>query len=382
MPSRRSAAPPKLTWASAAAWRAARHYLTDRAPRPGPVQIASRICGLHAQVLSCAELALWARNEGFKQGRLAHALWEKRTLLKTWAMRGTLHLLPAKEFAHWRAVLSLSRRYASPVRWMKYVGITLEQLDSLTEAAGAALRGTILTREELMESMSSRTGLSIAAAASSWGVIFKPAAFTGHLCFAPSVGQRVRFTHPETWIELPAEQPTSEAGAWLARRYLAAYGPATNQDFARWWGGGATQPRQWMAALGEEVTQVDLEGTPAWMLAADIRAAAEAPPTRSVRLLPGFDPYVVAASYHARALLPGDFRTRVYRPQGWISPVLLVNGFMQGVWRHELKGVSLEVVIEPFVKLPAWVRRAATEEAERLAGFFGGRISLRFAPAP
>jgi hypothetical protein len=118
------------------------------------------------------------------------------------------------------------------------------------------------------------------------------------------------------------------------------------------------------------------------MLAADIRPAAEIPPIRSVRLLPGFDPYVVAASYHARALLPGDFRPRVYRPQGWISPVLLVNGFMHGVWRHELKGSSVELVIEPFVKLPAWVRRAATEEAERLADFFGGRLALRFTPAP
>ena len=112
------------------------------------------------------------------------------------------------------------------------------------------------------------------------------------------------------------------------------------------------------------------------MLAAHTRELRALPPDRSVRLLPGFDQYVIAASCHAERLLPGDLRPRVYRPQGWISPVLLVNGRMDGTWRHEIKGSRVEVVIEPFVKTPAWVRRAAAEEAERLAEFLGCALSL------
>jgi hypothetical protein len=95
-----------------------------------------------------------------------------------------------------------------------------------------------------------------------------------------------------------------------------------------------------------------------------------------VRLLPGFDQYVVASSCHTEHLLPGDFRSRVFRPQGWISPVLLVNGRINGTWRHEIKGSRVEVVIEPFVKTPVWARRAAKQEAERLAAFLGGTLSL------
>jgi hypothetical protein len=49
---------------------------------------------------------------------------------------------------------------------------------------------------------------------------------------------------------------------------------------------------------------------------------------------------------------------------------------MEGTWRHELKGSSVAVVIEPFAGLAPWVRRAVTEEAERLAVFFGGSLSL------
>jgi hypothetical protein len=112
------------------------------------------------------------------------------------------------------------------------------------------------------------------------------------------------------------------------------------------------------------------------MLATHAREVRDLPPKRSVRLLPAFDQYVVAASCHAEHLLPGDLRRRVYRPQGWISPVLLVNGRMQGTWRHEIKGSRVEVVIEPFVKAPLWVRRAAGWEAERLAAFLGCTLKL------
>lgn len=91
-------------------------------------------------------------------------------------------------------------------------------------------------------------------------------------------------------------------------------------------GGSVSTARQWIASLGEEVSPMRLDGAPAWMLSAHVRDVRELPPIRSVRLLPGFDQYVVAASCHAEHLLPCHLRGRVYRPQGWISPVLLVNG--------------------------------------------------------
>ena len=343
--------------------------------------VASRLCGLHAQVLSSAELTAWARVEGLERGAVSRSLWEDRTLVKTWAMRGTLHLLPAGELPLWHAGLSTSRRYLRPAAWQKYFGITLEELDQLTEAVGRALDGRVMTREELVREVARLTGSTAFGsklAESSWGTILKPAAFTGRLCFGPSLGQRVRFTRPDTWLNsvLPPSDPQA-APAAITRRFLAAYGPATYHDLARWWnGGGISTARQWVASLGDEACPVEVEGAQAWMLAAHARKARELAPAHSVRLLPGFDQYVVAASHHAGRLLPGDFRSRVYRPQGWISPVLLVNGRMEGIWRHETKGSRVAIVIEPFVKAPQWVRRAAAQEAERLAAFLGGVLSL------
>jgi hypothetical protein len=343
--------------------------------------VASRLCGLHAQVMSSAELTVWARVDDLERRAVQRALWEDRTLVKTWAMRGTLHLLPADELPMWYAALGTSRRYLKPALWQKYFGITIEELDRLTEAIGAALDGRVMTREELVQEVARITGsaeFGAKLAQSSWGTMLKPAAFTGRLCFGPSLGQRVRFTRPDTWLATaaPSVDPQT-ATAEVARRFLTTYGPATYHDFARWWaGGGISTARQWIASLGEEVTPVELDGTRAWMLTVHARELRELPPNRSVRLLPGFDQYVVGASYHAERLLPGDLRSRVYRPQGWISPVLVVNGRMDGTWRHEIKGSRVEVVIEPFVKVPSWVRRAAEREAERLAAFLGCTLSL------
>jgi uncharacterized protein YcaQ len=375
----------KVTWARAAAWRVRRHHLDRRAPAGSMLAVASRLCGLHAQVLSSAELTVWARVEGLDREAVQNALWTQRSLVKTWAMRGTLHLLPAAELPLWHAVLGTSTRYRRPAGWKKYYGITLEELDQLTSAIRDALDGRVMTREELVREVGRITGSRIFSnniAESSWGTVLKPAAFSGHLCFGPSVGQRVQFTRPDTWLaqagHAGAERlEPDEAIAAVTRRYLAAYGPATPHDLARWWGGGTVAgARKWIASLGDHATAVDLAGTQAWMLREDAQALREMRTLRSARLLPGFDQYVVCASHHAAHLLPGNLRAHVYRPQGWISPVLLVNGRMEGTWRHEAKGGRVEVTIEPFGKVEAWVRRAAGVEAERLAQFLGGTLAL------
>jgi hypothetical protein len=371
----------KVSWPQAAAWRLRRQYLERRAPAGSLLAVAGRLCGLHAQLMSSAELTVWARVNDLDRQAIQHALWTDRTLVKTWAMRGTLHLLPAAELPVWHAALGTSRRYLRPALWQKYFGITIEELDRLTEAIGTALEGRTLTREELASEVRRVTGSAAFAeklALSSWGTVLKPAAFSGRLCFGPSLGQRVRFTSPGTWLPSSASPIDPQAAAAdVTRRFLSAYAPATYHDLARWWsGGGISTARQWIAALGDEVSTVDLDGTPACMLSTHLHQLRGLQPPRSVRLLPAFDQYVVAASCHAERLLPADARGRIYRPQGWISPVLLMNGLMQGTWRHQIKGSRLIVVIEPFAKIPAWVRRAAAQEAERLAAYLDCGLNL------
>jgi hypothetical protein len=322
--------------------------------------------------MSSAELSVWARIEGANRHDVAGALWERRALVKTWAMRGTLHLLPTAEYRTFQAVLGQHSHYLT-ASWLRGFGLTREKMEHILAAVPQALRGRLLTREELAAEVSEKL-------ATSWGSLLKPSAFRGDLCFGPSVGQKVTFTHPQTWLDIGPPVDPAEAAQTITRRYLAAYGPATRVDYGHWWGRlSPAQAGKLIASLGDEVTSVDVDGVAHWILAGEFEDVS---PLETVRLLPAFDPYVINASPHADRLLPGqgapDLRRRVFRPQGWLSPVLLVGGLMQGVWRSERKGDRLIVAIEPFVDLPAWARRAAGQEAERLAAFLGGTLDLRW----
>jgi hypothetical protein len=384
----------KLDWAQVMAWRAARHHLDERVPAQAMLEVVAEIAGLHAQVMSSAELTLAARMEGLEPGDVGRALWEERSLVKTWAMRGTLHLLPAAEFPLWQAALSTRRNWEAGA-WQRAF-VPLAELERLNDAVAQALDGTLLTREELADRVGELTG-SVELGdklRESWGALLKPAAALGRLCFAPSQGQQVRFTRPDTWLGGWADHDPEEAMAEVTRRFLAASGPVTREDFARWWGiPSPARGRRLLEGLGEEVARVEVEGTAAYALAADLprltraggrggRARPGADGPRMVRLLPAFDQYVITATLQAERLMPGPFKDRVYRPQGWLSPVLLVGGRMDGTWRQETRGRRVQVTIEPFTgPPPPWIRRAAEAEAERLAAFAGGELELRWADA-
>jgi hypothetical protein len=369
----------RLPWAGVLAWRMRRGHLEERAPREAMLDVVAAIGGLHAQVMSSAELTLWARVADLGPGDVQRALWEDRTLVKTWAMRGTLHLLPAAELPLWVAAQAVLPSRAGRASWLKAFGLTPEGAEAIAAAIPRALDGEALTRDELAAEVARLTGSDDLGdkLRGSWGAVLKPAALAGDLCFAPSRGQSVRFTRPERWLGAWEPVEPGAASAEVTRRYLAAYGPATREEFARWF--GSTSPalcERMIRALGDAVEEVDVEGRAAWMLAADVEEAAAAEPAGVVRLLPGFDHYVVAAPRDREAVLAEARRARVYRPQGWISPVLVADGRMLGVWRHERRGRRLEVAVEPFGRLPAAVRRGAEAEAERLAAHLGGELSL------
>ncbi len=356
-----------LGWDQLAAWRLRRHHLDE--PASDLVEVASRLCGVHAQLMGSAELTLWARVEGLEREAVSHALWEERTLIKTWAMRGTLHLLPTAELGLWEAGLGTYQHYLKPV-WLRAFGISREQLLALIDGVRDVLDGRELTREELADAVAAHTGHAELAGKlrESWGAFLKPAAFQGHLVFAPSDGQKVRFTGP------PAVEPVEDPLPEIVRRYLAVHGPATREDVARWW--SQITPAAAGRLLKAFAVEVDVEGTPMWMHEDHAREAAGLSAPSGVRLLPAFDQYVIAATKHAGPLIDGGSPEHVYRKQGWLSAVILDGGRMVGVWRHERKGRFVDVELEPFRKPTKALRAGVEAEAERLAAFLGGEPRL------
>jgi uncharacterized protein YcaQ len=374
---------PTLTWDAVLAWRFERQHLAEPAPAGAELDVIADIAGLHAQVLSSAELTLWARVGGLERGWVERALWEERTLVKTWAMRGTLHLLRSDELARYVGALARLKPRHHVNSWLKYHGLTRTQADAMLAALPEVLGAAPLTREALAAAVAERTGEEalVEKLGGGFGDLLKPAAFTGDLCFAPSDGRLVRFTRPDAWLDgFARPEPSEAAAADVVRTYLRAYGPAPREQFQRWF--GMTSPAEagrWIRALGDEAVEVDVEGARGWMLAEDVDAAAAAAPGGAVRLLAAFDHYVVAAPRDADAVLPAEHRARVYRPQGWLSPAVVLDGRIAGVWEHEAKGETVTVTVTPFGKPPRALRAGVEAESERLAAFLGGTPAVVWA---
>ena len=366
-----------LAWEDVCRRRLAAQHLAAPLPVGRFGRMVRDICGLHAQVMSAAGLAAAVRIDSLPRDAVARALWDERTLVKVWAMRGTLHLLPAAEFGLYVAALS-NRRHEDDGAWLRYHGLDAKELPALVDAVAAALDGCQLTREELGREVVRRLGDSKYAAllASGWGAVLKPVAFRGLLCFGPSDGNRVTFVRPDQWIgafDVPARVAALRE---VARRYLAAYGPATVEEFAGWWGLRAKAVRE-VFSPGDGFTQVDVEGRKAWTAGPSPRSSG-AVPSPVVRLLPLFDPYTVAVRREGRRPLDGPEKDLVYRTAGWISPVLLVDGELRGVWEHGETKDGVAVTIRPFQPLDEAVAEGAVAQAQRLADHLGAPLSVRF----
>jgi hypothetical protein len=348
------------------AFRLARQRLDRRAPRGSLLEVVRDLCGVHAQLASSAELALWARIEGIERDEIRTALDEERSLVKTWAMRGTLHLLAAEDLPLYVAVLGPG--WDNPGgAWLRGHGVREEHFETILRLVPKALDGRPRTREELADRLAEAGGPELRQhLLSGWGALLKPSAHRGELCFGPNRGRNVTFVRPDRWLGRLARHDQDEAAVEVARRFLAAYGPATSDDFARWVGIRGARPKRILAALGEEASQVDLDGWAAVLLEADLDALRTAGRPQTARLLPAFDPYVVGVRPRGSLVAP-EHEARIYRQQGWISPVVLVDGAAAGVWKYERGRVELEL----FGPISSAARRAIDAEEERLRAFLG-----------
>jgi Winged helix DNA-binding domain len=357
----------------------ARNHLEQRAPRRKLLDVVSDAGAIQAQVQSAAELSLWARVEGLTPDDVRDALWKRRSLVRTWSLRGTLHLHRSTELPLYVAALSQNRRWWTGA-WLKYVGLDAAGLEELLKAIRAALTERPMTREELAAKIERRVGPRVRKEmASGWGTLLKPAAFQGALVSGPPQGQNVTFVRPDRWLRGWKRVDGEEAMGEVYRRYLRTFGPATHLDFAAWWG---DQPGRFKATRvrleEEELEQVSIEGTTAWAVSSDVRRMARMEPSTSVRLLPNFDAYVMGfrprEHFH-----DGRVTARIFRTAGWISPVVLIGGRAEGVWGYERASRGVEVTVEPFGKLPAATKKAVAEEVDRLGRFLAAPARVRYA---
>jgi hypothetical protein len=356
----------KVTWQQALAWRM-RRQLLDPIGKLSVEGVVRRLCGVQAQVSSSAELAVRVRREASQPGEVGRALSEGR-LIKTWAMRGTLHLLTPEDGGAFLSVMASGRSWERP-SWQRYFGLTPDVMERLREAVREALDGGYLTREELIASIILRPGLGHVGEGlrSGWGTLLKPLAWQGDLCFGPSQGSRVTFMRPQAassrWAGVPDPE---EAAPSAIVAYVGAYGPTNAEAFGNWLAAGWSKKRHlrvWFQALGDRLAEVEVDGDRAYVLAEDVDGLIAPRATQGVRFLPGFDQYVLGPGTGVGHVVPAARRTAVSKQSGWIAPVVVAGGVVSGTW--ELDGDRAR--IDWFREAGKPPRKEVEEEVARLS---------------
>jgi hypothetical protein len=334
--------------------RAAAQLLAGEPARTAE-EVVRHHLALQAQDLRAAQLALRARVPRLTPQDVDAAL-NDRAFVVAWVNRGTLHFI-CPEDVHWLVALTAPTQAAAVKRRLKLDGIEPRQAQRAIKTIGRALADDgPLTRAQLVE----RTGVEgqpfihLAFAACYEGVAVR----------GPLVGRQHAYVRTEDWIGPAPKRIDRDASlAELARRYLAAFGPATVADAANWTALRVRDVRAALAAAEPLVRYTDEAGRELLDVADGLLPPEDTP--APARLLPRWDNTILGHADRAR-VIPADYRAAMrVDANGADYQVFLVDGFVAGRWRLE-KG---RAVVEPLRRLAADAKRALADEAERVEAF-------------
>lgn len=349
-----------------------RAQLLHRPPGRTPVDVVHHLVGLQAQAPMAAELGIRARSRRTTLEDVNRALVEERSVIRTYAMRGTIHLVAAEDFG-WLTELTVAPSLPLARRRLAEEGVpprTAERAVGLIEHMLAG-EGP-LTRPEIGERLRRRR-----VRAEGQGVAWLTwlAAAKGVACFGPMRRGRPTFALVRDWVGPIRPVDRDRALGELASRYLAAYGPALPEDLAAWSGLRAGEVRRAWELVADRLTEVETDGVTRWRLKG---RRAEAGPD-VVRLLPMFDAYLLA--WRSRDLvLTERHRGKVIPGGGMIHQAVVADGVIRGTWSATVHGERLDVEVRPFGRVDASFQDALSAEVEDL-GRFRGLVGAELAVA-
>lgn len=358
------------------------------------MSVAGDMTGAQAQLFSAAQISLWSRVHGLTIKHIEDAL-ARRTLVKAACMRRTLFLVPSKDLAIF--VRGSAGRAEKGIQWARGKGIPDRAIDKAIEAAIGVLDAP-LTRLEIAERVSKALRVQMKfIQGGGWGSRSKVAAVPigeitfpvvdllhlvgarGVICYGPSRGNEPTFVRADAWIPQWQDRPREEATALLLQKYLQVFGPANVPDFALWTGMSLTEARQVWARSQDNFAIVDVEGWAGTILRKDLDTLMQAEIERPlVRLLPYFDTFLLGHKGRGH-LVDIQHGLKIFRPQGWIAPVVLLNGRVVAVWQHTQEGGRLHIKVERFGSLSRRIATGIQQEAQDLARFLGiPKVDVQF----
>ncbi|HXC63162.1 MAG TPA: winged helix DNA-binding domain-containing protein [bacterium] len=328
-----------------------------------PEAVVAHLGALQGQDYLASLWAVGSRLPGCTQAQVEAAL-TRRALVRSWPLRGTLHLVAAQDLG-WMLALLGERNLARAAGRLRQLELDPQTLDRAMGLMAKALRQGPLSRPALLQALE-HGGVSTQGQRGYH--LLWVAAQRGWICGVGRLGKQDAFALSGSALPQTKARPRDAALAELAHRYFVGHGPATEDDFAFWAGLPLKEAR-----LGLELARAGLQsreqhGRTYWMGARVL--GPERDWTRP-RLAAGFDECLLG--YRDR----GDVLEAVHAPKvcpggnGVFLPLLLRQGQVQGAWTRELRAATVRVKVLPFRPWPSSQTRTLRAEAQAYAGYLG-----------
>lgn len=360
-----------ISSAQALAWRLGRHHLVTGAG--SAVDVVQRLGAVPAWS-GDAELAVRRRLAAPVPAAVAAAV-RSGDLIRTFAFRGSSHLMAAQDAGVYLALRRASRQWALR-SWQEHYGLPADDWPALLDVVRGALADGPLTREAFAAVVTADPRFAhLGPALRDPGMtLLKPMAWHGALCLGPLVDGRPTLASPSAsarWGGLPE---LDAAGPRAVAAYLAAYGPATRANLQHWLAEGLSAGRRRVERWTDEVlrdaaAEVAVDGEPALLLREHVAEVEAAEPTDAVTLLAGHDQWVLGPGTADTRVVPAERRAVVTRG----AALVLVGGVVAGTWTATAG--TLDVVAFAGSDPPA--PDALAVEADRLAGLLGRALEVR-----
>lgn len=303
--------------------------------------VVRRVVALQGQDVAATRLAVRARSAGLTAADVDEAV-ARGEVVRTWAMRGTLHLVAADDFRWLTGIFGPYFRDRQRPR-RRQLGLTDEDCER-----GVAQLEQILTEPRTRAEIVERVDLDLPGQAAPYFLAF--AAFAGVLCRGPERGRE------PTYVVAPEQ---GRADDQLAVRYLQGHGPASPADLAAWSGLPLGRARR---AFDDARDLLEPEG--------DGFRLRDVPPATGTRLLGHFDAFLLG--YRERNV-PGEYAKVLQTGGGFVMPAVSAAGRLVGTWRLSTQDL---LAVTTFTEIPAQVRRGIEREVADLGRFLGRPITL------
>ena len=335
---------------------------------PGP--IVRSMLAMQGQDLPGARWSIGLRGHGLTDHEVG-AAFDAGDVVRSWPMRGTLHVVAAEDIG-WMLELMAPRVIAATATRRAQLEITEDDLRRARAAAVGALEGgRALTRQDLLSAIS---GSGIVIDGQRGYHVLGYLAQTGTLVLGPLSGKQHAFVLLGEWVREPRRLDRDEALGELAGRYLRSHGPATERDLARWSGLPLRDVRRGMALCGNRLARLDLGGI-TYHLAPEVLDAASAPASEGavpdVRLLPGFDEFLLGYGDRSAALAPEHAQAVVPGNNGMFLPTIVIDGEVMGTWKRTAGTREAVIRLSPIGALPDEAREGLASAVLAYGAFLG-----------